>query len=203
MVDKLKRYGLKGVLLRLVWKSFSIFKIDCSQCYLLGKSLNEPQSSSQSNATFSTLEFVDFKKQRLLNPTWFTDEKISSIKKALEIEGSFAYGLLNNDLLISYGFLSLNYWGLDENLELEKGDCYLWDAYTHPSARGRKLHKMLTMHLEKEAFSKGKKRALSIVDSYNKASRNTYKRQGFSVVQKYFTINLFGVKKLTNFSYGK
>lgn len=49
----------------------------------------------------------------------------------------------------------------------------------------------------------GKKRALVIVASFNKASYKTYQKLGYTLIQKYYTLSLWRYKEKTNFKYGK
>lgn len=201
MISKLKRYGLMGMLQRSVWAILSLIKIKYSSHLLYKKEIE--LTSKYDNLTYKSLNFIDFENQQKLNPQWFDTDKISSIKQAFSIKGTSAFGLFEGKLLISYGFLSTSFLGLNDEIHLIKDDCYLWDAYTHPCARGRRLHKLLTIYIEREAYRIGKKRALVIVASFNKASCKTYERLGYCIMQKYYTVRFWKNREKTNFKYGK
>ncbi len=199
--DKIKRYGLFGFLNRLFSYLLSLIGIVYIKSNLYEKLLNDEVFLEESYSIMQ-LTYHDFEAQSALNPQWFNAEKLESIKKALLLDGNSAYGLFQDKLLIAYGFLSTSYMGLLGNHLLDD-DCYLWDAYTHPCARGRRLHKLLTIYRERKAYKMGKKRALVIVDSFNKASKNTYVKHGFYIIQNFYTLSLFGSRNITNFKYGK
>ena len=93
--------------------------------------------------------------------------------------------------------------GLNRNVILKKDDCYLWDAYTHPNARGKHYHKYLTIYRERVAFKYGKKRSLSIVASFNRASKNSYLARSYNLQETFITYNIFKKGFKSTLKYGK
>ena len=190
IISKFKRYGFFGVISRILTYTLSQFGIEYTKFLIYQKLLKSELLRTESEQQqFSKLSISDFENQQKLNPSWFNAEKISSIRLAFAIKGTTAYGLFEGDLLISYGFLSTSSLGLNNKIQLIENDCYLWDAYTHPCARGRRLHKLLTIYIEREAYKMGKNRALVIVASFNKASSKTYERLGYKISQNYYYIS--------------
>lgn len=121
-----------------------------------------------------------FISQKELNPNWFSDQKVSDMLLASDDENNVALGVFDGKLLVSYGWVSTRTMGLD-NLLLHEPDGYLWDDYTHPDYRGEGLHSIINNARIAYLFEKGKKRALTQVAHYNRASRVGYIRKGFKL----------------------
>lgn len=201
IISKIKRYGYTGLISRICAALSSYLGINYQISFFYKKSLSKDEVESKYQ--FEELSYQDFVEQSRYNSLWFNEEKMDSLKKAFQIDGTKAIGLYDeNKLLISYGFLSTTYLGL-KNIKLLDDDCYFWDDYTHPSARGKRLHMQLNISREREAYRIGKKRALVIVASFNKASCKTYERLGYCIMQKYYTVRFWKNGEKTNFKYGK
>ena len=175
--DKIARYGYCGVLSRMYTYLFSFIGINYQSSICFEKALSKDFYDADNLLSYRILDYNDFKEQVKYNPSWFDEQKLINIQRALEIVGTKAYGLYDQDLLISYGFISTHFIGLSDTV-LSENDCYLWDAYTHPTARGKRLHRSLTMYIERQAYRMGKKRVLVIVAAFNKASSKTYRKLG-------------------------
>lgn len=133
---------------------------------------------------FRELSLDDFEQQVRLNPAWFSSRKMADIRAAFAVEGNRAYGLFDGALLVCYGWVSTRRWGTLER-RLRPGDAYFWDAYTHPDYRGRRLHSALAEWRSRAALQHGCATAYVIVATWNRASRRTYERNGYSCVARY------------------
>ncbi len=131
-----------------------------------------------------------FISQKELNPNWFSDQKVSDMLLASDDENNVALGVFDGKLLVSYGWVSTRTLGLD-NLLLHESDGYLWDDYTHPDYRGKGFHSIINKSRIALLFEKGKKRALTQVAHYNRASRVGYIRNGFKL-ESWFVIFKIG-----------
>lgn len=176
---QLKFYESILYLTRSVLRKFNI-TINFKECYMFFLPKETYKGVSTSNCIRLTLQ--DFEKQIQINPQWFTQKKIADLKHAFSMEGNIPYGLYKDDLLIAYGWISIQYIGLSER-RLKKGDCYLWDDYTHPLYRGKGLHKTIIKIRLHEASKIGCNRVFSIVSLFNKSSSIGFKNVGFQRFQ--------------------
>ena len=68
---------------------------------------------------------------------------------------------------------------------LEECDGYLWDDYTHPHDRGKGWHGALIRIREQVLREAGKRRAVSIVAHFNRASCRGFQRAGYTLLESY------------------
>lgn len=199
-----KRYGWGGLFRNAGSKLLGLVGMHASRWHLYA--LRQSKSDignlnwERSGHPFRELSLEDFHRQALLNPEWFTPGKMADMEKGLAIEGNHAYGLYEGELLICYGWISLKCFGLNPT-PLLPTDAYLWDAYTHPAFRGRRLHTDLSHYCIQRAFGYGKLRVVVIVADYNRASSQTYKWLGFRLTDTFWRYSLGQGRERTTMHY--
>jgi CelD/BcsL family acetyltransferase involved in cellulose biosynthesis/GNAT superfamily N-acetyltransferase len=113
-------------------------------------------------------------------------EKAHESQRAIA-EGRTLHTVLVGGRLAGWG---TSYWPsepapLDETpgamLEMETGSVSLYDFYTLPEFRGRKLYPALLTHILQLRFGEGAARAYIAVVASNRASRNAIERVGFKL----------------------
>ena len=193
IANALKRFGILGLFENTIIHCLSRIGITLCVMEIYGlELLSITEIKGLSNIRYLTLS--DFEKQTLLNPNWFGKGKIEDMKNSFAIEGNIPVGIFENNLLIAYGWVSLNKLGL-ENLQLKDKDGYLWDDYTHPDYRGKGLHSIINNVRVSILKKAGKERALTQVAHYNRASRVGYLKSGFTLVDRYVQL------KIGNYNY--
>jgi GNAT superfamily N-acetyltransferase len=193
--DLWKRYGLGGILLNIICKCLKCIGVNVSfwSCYV--QDVNKLQKVSL--MPFKELHLSDFEQQSTINSKWFTADKLRDMRQAFLIKDNHAYGYYEGDILACYGWISLKQWGLDSAL-LMNDDSLFWDDYTHSDFRGRGLHKDLNQFRTVKAAEYGKKRVLTIVASYNRASRVGFERSGFVLFTRFVKFQLGkGIERTT------
>ncbi len=192
----LKRYGIKGGFLKVIFKSLSLLGIDyeCSICWVYR--LKEGQSFGDEEANLC----IELNEDDFVNygdKTWFSQQKLEDIRKAFSIPGNRPLGIIRNNQLICYAWLSSKFWGNDITRKLRPQDAYLWDDYVHPSFRGCGLHAVLINARLNYLQKLRKDRIFTIVSVYNQAS---YK--GFKKWQTFFRLKFkWSTKEVNSFRY--
>ena len=180
--DWRRRYGTAGLVCRIVLWLFSKVGLEIQPWVLYKKRLSV--GTGCTSLPFRELTLADFESQTALNPGWFSWQKMADVRKAFTVPGNHAYGLFEGDLLVCYGWVSLEQWGLEPR-PLQAGHVYFWDAYTHPDYRGRRLHSALAEWRSRAALQHGCATAYVIVATWNRASRRTWERNGYQRVARY------------------
>ena len=109
--DWKRRYGVAGLCCRVVLWLLSKVGLDVRPWVLYRKQLTT--EGSRSALPFCELTLADFESQTALNPDWFSGQKMDDMRKAFTVSGNHAYGLFEGDLLVCYGWVSLEQWGLE------------------------------------------------------------------------------------------
>lgn len=202
--DMKKRYGWGGLLRNAMEKLLGLVRLHVSRWHMYALPLSDEDiagfAEKLSGHAFRELTLKDFTKQAVLNPEWFTPAKVRDMERGLAIKGNHAFGLFNGDLLICYGWISLNRFGVD-SARLLPTDAYLWDVYTHPDYRGKRLQSCLTHYCLVRGIECGKSRAVVVVADYNRASRRTYKRTGFQIIDRFWNYSFGHENKHTTAHY--
>lgn len=187
--DRIKRYGIKGTFLKFIFKSFSLFGIDYDRfiCLVFFTKENTEMNIKKIDQCIELNEecFVKYG-----DKDWFSQKKLEDIRHAYSIPGNKAFGIIQNDRLICYAWLSLQFWGGDITRKLQSQDAYFWDDYVHPSYRGQKLHTVLINTRLHYLQKLGKERVFTVVSIYNQASYKGFNRLGFIKWQTYFVLKL-------------
>jgi GNAT superfamily N-acetyltransferase len=71
------------------------------------------------------------------------------------------------------------FWFLDAEFDLPPGQIYLFDSFTHPEFRGRRLQSLIFHEIRAKALSRGITRALTFVVPENRSSLSSRVRLGF------------------------
>lgn len=199
IADLRKRYGFSGIMLNMFCKCLKYIGLKISFWSFYVKDINKLQETTL--IRFKELHLSDFENQHMVNSEWFTVKKIKDLKQAFLIEGNHCYGYYDGDVLACYGWISLKQLGL-ENTILMEDDCLFWDDYTHPDFRGKGLHKDLNLFRIARMVEYGKKRALTFIANYNRASRVGYERSGFNLSSQFIEYRLGKGKQKTTLKYG-
>ena len=182
-----KRFGILGLIENAIIHLLIKCGLNISVMELLVKPVRYAENKYKGKYKF--LEVEDFERQKKLNPQWFSDGKIEEMVRACGDKNNKAIGIVKDNLIIAYGWVSLEKMGFDE-VELLSQDGYLWDDYTHPTYRGQGLHGLINNARINYLCSSGKTRALTKVAHYNRASKNGYYKSGFTKMQTYITMKV-------------
>ena len=182
LIDAWRRYGAWGFLQNLWRKGWSVLGLRIERMHLWAHDLTE--SSQEPISPYRELSYADFEAHRDEDLTWFTPTKMAKLARYYRVPGSRVYGCFVEGRLAAYGWISEQYLGCSKR-RLEEGDGYLWDDYTHPDFRGRGWHLQLIKIREAELLRVGKRRALSVVANFNRASRRGYQRAGCTLYERY------------------
>ena len=81
---------------------------------------------------------------------------------------------------------------VSKSRRLREDTGYLWDDYTHPAYRGRRLHGEMLGIRERILEQMGKKVAFAMVDFYNRASQVGFERVGYALRSKVYAWSFWG-----------
>lgn len=188
----IKRFGFFGCIENAIIHCLNKIGICIHVMEVFVYEMSGIETNNRDNLNIRVLELNDFERQTKLNPLWFNPRKIEDMRSAFALDGNIPLGIVANEMIVAYGWVSLNTMGL-ENIVLKESDGYLWDDYTHPDHRGKGLHSAINQARVAFLFSMGKARALTQVAHYNRASRVGYIRNGFKRETKYFKICVGGI----------
>ena len=189
----IKRFGIFGCIENAIIHGLEKIGIGFNVMEVFVYEMSSIEIYNEEQLNIRVLELMDFENQANINPQWFNSQKIDDMRSAFAVEGNIPLGIVVNQMIVAYGWVSLNTMGL-ENIPLKESDGYLWDDYTHPDYRGKRLHSVINQARVAFLCSKGKSRALTQVAHYNHASRVGYIRNGFKRETKYFKISIGGIK---------
>lgn len=203
--DLIKRYGIAGIVCNMALKILTVFKIYLEPNYCLTKDL-DPKIVSEIEdnpcyAHFRELSYEDF--IRYGDKNWFTEQKLAFMLPNFKGQHK-AYGLVENDLIVCSAWISLRQFGDDlfkVMPELKANHGYLWDDYTHPSFRGKGLHRQLINYRLYQLCKSDCERAYAFVATYNKASYRGFLRCGFEKKQIFWNYKIGRGKAKTTFQY--
>ena len=170
-------YRLKGILRKTLLKFLFFFRIRLRITYYYVKKL-DGDSLHNISVRYRDLSFDDFVRQQDVNPEWFNPEKLQRVNQGLSVEGNYAYGIYDNEVLIAYGCIA-SLWMVRKYKPLKSNIGYLWDDYTHPAYRGRGLHGELIRLREDKLLRLGKDTVFATVDFCNRASQVGFVRAGY------------------------
>lgn len=187
MIAKIKsvvrRYGVWGVLQNLAAKCLAKIGLRIHRMWILSHALDEGVVAKQLPA-FEALSLADFEAHRADDPAWFTERKMAQLARSFKVPATRAFGCFVEGRLVAYGFTSERYMGYSHR-RLEEGDGYLWDDYTHPAHRGEGWHGVMIRIREEVLRQAGKRRSVSIVSHFNRASYRGFRRVGYTLLERY------------------
>lgn len=200
--DIYRRYGIKGILLNVLQKFCSLFRISINHKYCLTIQINDQFIENivtlNEYTIFQKLSYNDFASYG--EKTWFNADKLSFLNFVLTQSGNSAYGIIRNNTIVCSGLISTEYFNLN-NIKLSSSDGYLWDDYTHPQYRGLGFHKKLINYRIYQLYQSKKRNVIAFVDSYNKASYKSFISCGFQKTQTYYVYKIGKSKSKTTFQY--
>jgi len=101
--------------------------------------------------------------------------------------------------IVSYGWVSL---GQEEIPELERalhpaaGECYIWDCFTLPAYRGRRLVHAILRRMAIDLRRLGLRRAWAVILADNHSSQRAFQRAGFVPVADLSYLRLLVLRQL-------
>lgn len=196
-IERLKRYGLWGCLLNGLLHVLSAVGIHIDPYYLLVKECPSSIIPNDESGAFRELTYDDFTSYG--NPGWFNASKLTIVSDFFKTPGLTVYGCIIDGKLACSGWISTScfpmpYPGFPR---LRETDAYSFDSYVDPDYRGRRLYAALIRVHEVRAIKEGRRRMLSFVAVWNRASLRSWYRMGYSNDQCFMYIRVGGWSKLT------
>ena len=115
------------------------------------------------------------------------------LRQALE-RGDECYGILDGDLLASYGWYSTmptRIYPPDLVLHFSPEYVYMYKGFTHPAYRGQRLHAIGMTKALQGYLARHFKGLVSYVESTNFASLKSIYRMGYTDIGKIYMVELF------------
>ena len=182
-----KRYGVIGIIENGLLKVVSLFGFkDLQLLRLLCRDIDF--KSIPSDFEIIQLHSNDFKRCQINDKNWITDDYINIVERRVSHpqKNYECYGICINNVIASYAWISLNLEPKTE-MPMEKESSFIFDVYTNPTFRGKKLFPITLAFLLKRLNSLGKKQVYACVDIYNRASLKAFSKVGFKQITKFFT----------------
>ncbi len=130
---------------------------------------------------------------------WLTpDAFVTEAKRRIEQDGMFLYTVVQHDVLVHYAWLvprQTRSWFpyVRQYYEYPENTAVLFNAYTHPAARGTGLHGRSVMRRIRDgAAQPGARWIYTAIESHNRISRATAARCGLECVDVLYERVRFG-----------
>jgi ribosomal protein S18 acetylase RimI-like enzyme len=139
-----------------------------------------------------TYEFLDAERLRALRENPEYEMKRDFLEDALG-KGDECFAILDGDRLASYGWYSTKPTKVNQDLEIDFDDryVYMYKGFTHPSYRGQRLHAIgMTMAL-KHYLDRGHRGIVSWVEANNVSSLRSCYRMGYEDFGEIRILKLF------------
>lgn len=141
------------------------------------------------------LEHLEFFRQteRWLSREAFVDEARRRIEQGMRL-----YTAVRDGVLVHYGWLvprqaEAHFSYVPETYRFPPGSAVLFNAYTHPAARGTGLHeRSMRRRIADAAAMPGTRRIYTAIESHNAVSRAVAERVGFRCIDVLFEQVRFG-----------
>lgn len=194
--NKLKKYSFKEIIKIVLAKFFFInivklhyLKLDIKCSHILKK-------YEVNDIEIKELVYGDF---LLGDKKTFDKKKLNLLSERCKDDTYKAYGLIKNKKLIYSTWISLEKLGLpvDTNLKLNANEGLLEDSYTHPSERGKGLHRRMNYYRLKKLHELGKSKCIAIVLSGNQPAFKVQLQTGFKELGTFYAGTLFGLSFTT------
>lgn len=120
------------------------------------------------------------------------DAFVAEARRRIEQEGMRLYTAVQDGVLVHYGWLvprQQRSWFpyVSQHYDYPEGSAVLFNAYTHPLARGTGLHtRSMRRRIADGAAQTGVRRVYTAIESHNRASRAVAARCGFVCVDVLF-----------------
>lgn len=174
LTDIVKRYGIKGCLYKMILRFGRLSGVTYIKYLAYFKSL-PPAMDNNSLPQYQRMTMDNFRKQAKLDPQWLNNRKLNQIESFINEPGYSYYGIYEEDKLICYGGISMDYDNFIHR-KTDSGAAYLFDDYTNPLYRGKGLHKKIIEIREYETWRQEKSITFAYVLSSNPASAKGFKR---------------------------
>lgn len=182
-IGYIRLYGIGGFLCLFIQKIRKVlFRRYTTTYYALFKKLTAEIDPAHLPA-YRTLTWEDFQAAAAQHPADFDEQTMQRIEQHLQRPEFFYYGVYEENRLLCYAALSLQYNTFLGERNVEKF-AYLFDDYTLPPYRGAGWHRKMVAIREYEAKKQGKNVVFAYVGTYNRASLKGFQRAGFFVRYK-------------------
>lgn len=120
------------------------------------------------------------------------DAFVAEARRRIDQEGMRLYTAVSDGVLVHYGWLvprQQRSWFpyVSQHYDYPEGSAVLFNAYTHPHARGTGLHtRSMRRRIADGAAQAGVRRVYTAIESHNRASRAVAARCGFVCVDVLF-----------------
>lgn len=193
-IDKIKKYGIKGILKYLGRRYFKteMYKAHYLRLYIDIDKINEKLKDFDIDV--KELTYEDFLKG---DPQVFHGCKLMVYKQRFEDDSYRAYGIIENDRLIYSTWISLHRMGMSietHPVYLANNEGYLEDSYCDPIARGRGLHSRMNNYRIKKIYEAGKNRVIAIVQEGNAPAFKVQFKSGFQELGTFYHGRICGYK---------
>lgn len=179
LTDIIKRNGIQGCLQKVIFRTGKCLGFTYIQYFAYFKNLPE-RMDADLLPSYQKMTMNDFRKQTEFDEAWFNSKKLKQIEGFIDEPGFSYYGIYDNDKLMCYGAISMDYDNFI-NRKMDPNAAYLFDDYTNPRYRGKGLHQQIVELREYEAWKQNKSIAFAYVSSSNYASAKGFKRCGYIV----------------------
>lgn len=195
--DSLAQYGLYGCIVRathfagrqvgIIWENF----------YYLEKELSPQEIKIEfpSDKIIRELTFEDFRNG---DTFFFTEAKLSIIKKQLADKSYIPYGIIINNKLAYSAWISLDKLPLPYGFELKlkKDEGALLDDYCMPEFRKQSLHSITLQYRLSQLYKHGKKQSVVVILKGNRPALKAETKAGFKTVKEFTLFKIFNRKKM-------
>jgi RimJ/RimL family protein N-acetyltransferase len=130
---------------------------------------------------------------------WLSRETfVAEARRRIDEEGMRLYTAVSGDVLVHWGWLvprQQRSWFpyVQQHYDFPEGTAVLFNAYTHPAARGTGLHtRSMMRRIADGAAQPGARWVYTAIESHNKASRAVAARCGFKCVDVLYECIRFG-----------
>ena len=182
-----RRYGTSGIIWNICMKVVSLFGFKGFQILKL-------MAVDLSNTDFVRYSLQDYKPRILTikdfedaiqsDPQKYTPDYLQSIKRRFSDSCYHCVGIINDDHLMSFGWICIGRYPLTKR-KLRENAAFLFNDYTSPSDRGQGLHQVVINYRLQWLKEKGCDIAYSSVAMYNKASYKGFVKSGMRTKRIY------------------
>jgi hypothetical protein len=127
-----------------------------------------------------------------LKKSWLTEQQLFRFKNRLTEGENIGVGIYSksNKELAYYFWISFEKYELPDHLDayhglqLNSDEAYLYDGFCNPTYRGLGLHGYAASYLMNKAKDAGRAKAITIIQSINKAALQSQQKVGFQPVKE-------------------
>lgn len=193
--NKINQYGYKNSLIREFKAIGRKFGLMYEKYILIIKDLDDyiEPPNPKIELTVKELNYENLENDNSLK---FDLNKLLLFKKRFSSGNYIALGAYHQNNLVYCCWISLKNFetspNLKNSLKLDKKECLIVDAYTHPEFRGLGIHSYMNAIRANKLHDLNKKRALGLVLAENIPSRKAQSKIGFRGEKIILYIKIFG-----------